>query len=133
MTDVAEDPRSAWRSMWIGRFLRLVTVLIATATAVVLLMMLVFPTQQYFDQRDEITEAEANLAALRRETADLQARVAAGRDPVVVERVAREQLSLVREGDQLYRLSVDPAEAVRLPPTWPLPGVRHLLTGNPHQ
>lgn len=102
----------------------------AAATVALLLAFLVFPTQAYFSQRDQIDAAEATLEALRLERSDLQTQVAAGTDPVVVERVAREKLGLIREGDRLYRLSVDPTDAVDLPASWPLPGVRHLLTGN---
>jgi cell division protein FtsB len=126
----AVPPMSARaRRWWTNGLVRLITVLVAVAAVAVILLMLVFPTQAYFEQRDRIDDAEATLAALRRETTELERRVAAGTDPVVVERVAREQLSLVREGDRLYRLSVDPADAVDLPVTWPLPGVRHLLAG----
>ena len=117
------------RRLWSHGLVRLVTGLVAVAAVAVILLMLVFPTQAYFEQRDRIEEAEGTLAALQRETTELEQRVASGTDPVVVERVAREQLSLIREGDRLYRLSVDPADAVDLPVTWPLPGVRHLLTG----
>ena len=99
------------------------------AVGIVTIVVGVFPTGDYFGQRDRIQQAEATLAALRTETAELEARVAAGTDPVVIERVAREKLGLIREGDRLYRLSVDPADAVDLPANWPLPGVRHLLTG----
>ena len=94
-----------------------------------ILAFVVFPTTTFFDQRDRITEAEATLIALREERIDLEAQVAQGTDPVVVERVAREKLGLVRDGDRLYRLSGDPKDAVDLPAGWPLPGVRHLLTG----
>ena len=117
------------RALWASRILRLVSIVVGVAAVAVILLMLVFPTKAYFQQRDRISEAEATLDALREESAELQAQVDAGTDPVVVERVAREQLSLIREGDQLYRLSVDPADAVDLPASWPLPGVRHLLTG----
>ena len=118
-----------WRVLWHNRLLRAITALVVLAAVVVLLLMLVFPTRVYFEQRERIADAEATLAALRSETASLAIEVRAGTDPVVVERVAREQLGLIREGDRLYRLSVDPADAVDLPVSWPLPGVRHLLTG----
>lgn len=117
------------QSLWHRPRARWLIGLAAAAGVVVMLIVGVFPTGDYLGQRDRIRQAEATLAALRTETAQLEARVAAGTDPVVVERVAREKLGLVREGDRLYRLSVDPADAVELPGDWPLPGVRHLLTG----
>ncbi len=117
------------RTLWRSRLVRAFTVLVALTAVVAILLLLVFPTQALLDQRQRIDDAEATLAALRSESSGLEDRVAAGTDPIIVERVAREQLSLVREGDILYRLSVDPANAVDLPASWPLPGVRHLLTG----
>jgi cell division protein FtsB len=118
------------RELWSSRMIRIVTTVVGLGAAVILLVMLVFPTQAYLEQRRRIDEAEATLAALRTETAELEREVASGTDPIELERIAREQLSLVRDGDRLYRLSVDPGDAVDLPPGWPLPGVRHLLTGD---
>ena len=109
---------------------RLMTVLVGlviVVSAVGLLAVLLFPWQSLTSQRRSIAHAEETLARLQAETSHLSERVADAKDPVVVERIAREQLSLVREGDTLYRLNVDPADVVNLPPAWPLPGVAHLL------
>jgi len=92
-----------------------------------LLAVLLFPWQSLNSQRRNIDHAADTLERLQAETAHLADQVADARDPVVVERIAREQLSLVREGDTLYRLNVNPAEVITLPPAWPLPGVAHLL------
>ena len=110
---------------------RVMTVLVGlviVVSAVGLLAVLLFPWQSLNSQRNNIDHAEEMLARLRAETSHLSEQVAAAKDPVVVERIAREQLSLVREGDTLYRLNVDPADVVNLPPAWPLPGVAHLLS-----
>ena len=96
-------------------------------SAVGLLAVLLFPWQSLNSQRRNIDHAADTLERLQAETAHLADQVADARDPVVVERIAREQLSLVREGDTLYRLNVNPAEVITLPSAWPLPGVAHLL------
>lgn len=101
--------------------------LVVVVSAIGLLAVVLFPWQSLTSQRRSIAESEDTLTRLQAETTHLATQVAQAQDPVVVERIAREQLSLVREGDTLYRLSVDPAEAVSLPPAWPLPGVAHLL------
>ena len=101
--------------------------LVIVVGAVGLLAVLLFPWQSLTSQRSNIDHATDTLARLQAETAHLEARVVEAKDPVVVERIAREQFSLVREGDQLIRLNVDPADVVTLPPTWPLPGVAYLL------
>lgn len=101
--------------------------LVIVVSAVGLLAMLLFPWQSLTSQRRSIDHAADTLERLQAETSHLAAQVADAKDPVVVERIAREQLSLVREGDTLYRLNVDPADVITLPAGWPLPGVAHLL------
>ncbi len=110
------------------RVMTMLVGLVIVVGAVGLLAVLLFPWQSLNSQRNNITHAEETLARLRAETSHLSEQVADAKDPVVVERIAREQLSLVREGDTLYRLNVDPADVVKLPPAWPLPGVAHLLS-----
>ncbi len=95
--------------------------------AVGALLVLLTPWQSLANQRRNIDHATDTLARLQAETSQLAEQVAEAKDPVVVERLARAQLSLVREGDTLYRLNVDPADVVALPAAWPLPGVAHLL------
>ncbi len=102
--------------------------LVIVVSAVGLLAVLLFPWQLLTSQRRSIAHAEETLARLQAETSHLSERVADAKDPVVVARIAREQFSLVREGDILYRLNVDPADdVVDLPSAWPLPGVAYLL------
>ena len=101
--------------------------IVMVVSAVGLLAVLLFPWQSLTSQRRSIDHAADTLARLQAETAHLATEVAEAKDPVVVERIAREQLSLVREGDTLYRLNVDPADVIALPSSWPLPGVAHLL------
>ncbi|WP_419932806.1 FtsB family cell division protein [Candidatus Poriferisodalis sp.] len=101
--------------------------LVIVVSAVGLLAVLLFPWQSLTSQRRSIDHAADTLERLQAETSHLAAQVADAKDPVVVERIAREQLSLVREGDTLYRLNVDPADVITLPAAWPLPGVAHLL------
>lgn len=101
--------------------------MIVAIAAVGLLAVLLFPWQHLANQRRSIDYATETLTRLTDENTLLAERVADAKDPVVVERIAREQLSLVRDGDTLYRLSVDPADTVKLPPAWPLRGVEHLL------
>ncbi len=101
--------------------------MLMTVSAVCLLAVVLFPWQSLTSQRRSIDHAADTLERLQAETSHLAVQVAEAKDPVVVERIAREQLSLVREGDTLYRLNVDPADVITLPSSWPLPGVAHLL------
>ncbi|MGY9072464.1 MAG: septum formation initiator family protein [Acidimicrobiales bacterium] len=112
-----------------NRVLRVVWYSIGAVAVAVVLVTVVFPTRDFIDQKEQIADTEATLAALRQEIDDLDGELATFSDPTHVERIAREQLSLVQPGDELYRLAVDPQRALDLPNAWPLPGVRKLLTG----
>lgn len=88
------------------------------------------PWQALSQQNSDITEAREALARLAAETAWLEEQTAMADDPVHVERLAREHLRMVREGDILFRINVSPSDVVDLPAAWPLPGVAHLLGPN---
>ncbi len=126
----AEGPTPIRTGLARPRAMAVVAGMIVALAAVGLLAVLLFPWQNLSSQRRSIDHATETLARLQAETSHLEQRVAEAKDPIVVERIAREQLSLVRDGDTLYRLNVDPADAVSLPPAWPLPGVAHLLGGS---
>ncbi len=100
---------------------------IAVAGAITLLAVFVFPTKQYLEQRSRIEETDRVLVQLREETSYLAKQIEEAQNPTAVERSARERLSLVRSGDTLYQLNVNPADSLRLPDNWPLVGVKHLL------
>ena len=123
----ASTPTQARRREGRPRPLAVLVGLAIVVSAVGLLAVLLFPWQSLTSQRRSIEHAADTLERLQAETSHLAAQVADAKDPVVVERIAREQLSLVREGDTLYRLNVDPADVITLPAAWPLPGVAHLL------
>ena len=101
-----------------------------TLAALVLLVFSILPVRQYLDRREDVREAAVTLNEIQNEIAGLKEQVELATDKVIVERSAREDMSIIREGDKLYRLSVDPSTALELPLNWPLPGLRHLLIGN---
>lgn len=127
MSAPADTPAELRRPRPRRRVMTVLVGLVIVVSSVGLLAVLLFPWQSLTSQRNNIAHAEETLARLQAETSHLSEQVADAKDPVVVERIAREQLSLVREGDTLYRLNVDPADVVNLPPAWPLGGVAHLL------
>lgn len=130
MTGDTPAPEGSRHLATLRRFaLRIGFGVVGSIAVVAVLLLLVFPTQQYLGQRDNIDDARETLAALRAETAALDEQVRSMDDPVVVERLAREQLSLTHPGEQLYRLNVDPRTALEWPAAWPLPGLKALLTG----
>lgn len=60
------------------------------------------PLRQIVEQRQEVADAQADLAALERENAILTDQVTALQTPVEIERLAREKLGFVRPGEAAY-------------------------------
>ena len=86
------------------------------------------PYLQYRDQGKIIDRREQLLSELEEQREELKMQLERARDRKVVERQAREYLSLVRPGDEIFRVVV-PADIIKLPPSWHLPGVEYLVTG----
>ena len=68
-------------------------------TATVLLLLLLVPARQYLDQRARISELERRATTLEEQNDALRAQIVALRDPVELERLARECLGMVRPGE----------------------------------
>ena len=105
-----------------------------TAISLVLLAVIalaaasLLPYRQYRDQGKIIDRREQLLSELEEQREELKMQLERARDRKVVERQAREYLSLVRPGDEIFRVVV-PADIIKLPPSWHLPGVEYLVTG----
>lgn len=89
----------------------------------------VAPAQQVFAQRKLIEQERVRLAALTEQNDVLESRLARGNDPGYVEKLAREQLGLVRPGETSYVVLPGPPlpEPVEAdpPPTGLLQKVTH--------
>jgi cell division protein FtsB len=75
------------------------------------------PAQQVYQQRRLIEKEEVKLAGLTEKNAALESRLARSQDPAYMEKLAREQLGLVRPGETSY--VVIPGPAVPAPPAPP--------------
>ena len=126
--DTAEDaPRIKRRGIvMVGK-----TVWMFALAAVLLIALFigVFPTRAFLDQREAISQAEADLEATREQIAILEDRIDDFDDRQSVARIARERFSLVFPGEELYRLSARPDSAAELPTAWMWPGFERLLHG----
>jgi len=85
--------------------------------AVVVVLAGIFPFRQIIASNRAVDTAEEKLAAIREETAVLEARIAALQTPEEVERLAREQFGLVHPGEIGYVVVTPPWEANRSQPT----------------
>ncbi|MCU1346604.1 MAG: hypothetical protein JWL70_2870 [Acidimicrobiia bacterium] len=94
--------------------------------AIAALVVFVFPTRRWVDQRSAIAQREQTLATLQNDNAALTARIAALQNGSEVERIAREQYGFVRPGQSAYVVLTPPAPT--LPTTWPYGLVKRVLT-----
>jgi len=106
---------------------RTIWLLAVTAVLIGLLFVAVFPTRAFLDQRAEIDQTADDIELARARIETLEARIDDFNDRVAVARIARERFSLVFEGEELFRLSARPSEAVDLPPAWMWPGFERIV------
>lgn len=111
-----------------GRLGRRTAISVVVLAAAALAAASLLPIRQYRDQGKSIDRAEQELRGLQEQRERLQFLLERAQDPEVREREARRQLSLVRPGDEIFRVVV-PADIINLPPGWHLPGVKHLVAG----
>jgi cell division protein DivIC len=73
----------------------------------------------WWSQRQDIDAARAELAALEEDNEALERRLDRVSDPAELERIARDQLGLVREGEESYVILPPPTAGLVLPNAWP--------------
>ena len=92
------------------RVLRALIILAVTGVAVAVTWTWgVNPVQNWFAQRDEITQLEARLAEVRASNAALQAEIEQLRTDAEIERIARRDLGLVYPGEEAYAIDLPAA------------------------
>ena len=105
--ETAATRKSGRRTSWRGRLLWLAGVAILAAGAVVYTV----PVLEGLEaQRTEIADSTAELDALVAENAELQDRLDSLNTPIEIERLARERLGYVREGETAFVVVPVPAE-----------------------
>lgn len=72
------------------------------AAVAILLVMAAAPLRQAYEQRQALAQEKTRLQALRSENKSLEQRLARLNDPEYQEKLAREQLGLVRPGETSY-------------------------------
>ena len=111
-----------------GRLGRRTAISLVLLAVIALAAASLLPYRQYRDQGKIIDRREQLLSELEEQREELKMQLERARDRKVVERQAREYLSLERPGDEIFRVVV-PADIIKLPPSWHLPGVEYLVTG----
>jgi cell division protein FtsL len=98
---------------------RLLVALIGSIAVIAVLAVTVFPTRIWMHQNKDIADAEHRVAVLNQANAALQKRVDELGTDSAVERLAREQLNLVKPGETAYAV-LPPAEGAKPKVTTPL-------------
>ena len=103
---------------------------IAVATLAVVFVG-IFPTRTYLDQRNDISQASAELAALEEANAEAEDRLERLDSDDEIERVAREQYGLVKPGEEVYRVLPEQQDPIAVPDSWPFDQLRRRLGAAP--
>jgi len=99
---------------------RILFVALFAVTVLAVLVIGVFPTQQYLAQRAETARRRAALEQLQAENATLQEQIAALETDEEIERIARSEYNLVMPGEETYAVLPPPdSGAARVPSVWP--------------
>jgi cell division protein FtsB len=98
---------------------RMLWIAVAVLSVLVVLSLAVFPVRQYLDQRSQSAARTQTLTQLRKENERLQARVDALNTPAEIQRIAREEYSLVFPGEETYAVLPPKQSGPSLPAAWP--------------
>jgi cell division protein FtsB len=112
-------PRRVQRIAWV------------VAAAVAAVVIAGAPARQWWAQRGEIERAETDLEQITEDNAALQARLDRMKDPAEVERVARAELGMVREGEESYSVLPPATAGLVLPDAWPFNRLAPVLVDDP--
>lgn len=85
--------------------------IVLTVVALVVVSFLVPTARTYFQQRAEIAELQAEIAAEEQRQNDLQTEAARWEDPEFVRQQARERINLVMPGERRYYVIGEPEDA----------------------
>jgi len=98
---------------------RLVLPLVLVGLTVGILVIGVFPTRTWLDQRAAVSAAQTELAELTAANAQRQDRAAALQTEAEIERIAREEHGFAKVGEEVYHVLPAPKDPVRVPEAWP--------------
>ena len=98
---------------------RLILPVLATALFVGILVVGVFPTRTYLDQKRAIAQASEQLQQLQQSNDALAAQAKRLGTDAEIERQARQHYDLVMPGEEVYRVLPAPKQPVPVPDVWP--------------
>ncbi len=109
VTDASIDRHTEWQDGQRGRSAGWLAVLLIVALAITLAG--IFPFRQLLAQERQVEAAQAKLDALMLENERLEEEATLLMTPIEVERIAREELGLVRPGEVGYAVEAPPVRS----------------------
>lgn len=106
-------------------------VLVAVFLAAAAVLILAPPITGWWEQRTEIMSARSELDTLEADNEQLERRLERIEDPEELERIARRDLGLVREGEESYTVLPPATAGLMLPDTWPFNRLAPAMVENP--
>jgi len=106
---------------------RLIVPVLATALLLAVLVVGVFPTRRYLDQRAAIASASTDLQQQTATNDTLQAQADRLQTDQEIERQAREQYGLVKPGEEAYHVLPAPQDPLKVPDVWPFSRLQQRL------
>jgi cell division protein FtsB len=108
------------RGAVVARFSRrLVLPVVLVGLTVGIMVIGVFPTRTWLDQRAAVSSAQRELAELNADNEQRRARVAALQTDAEIERIAREEHGFAKVGEEVYHVLPPAEDPVRVPEAWP--------------
>src|SRR5689334_7483217 len=103
-----------------GRLFRsLVFPVLAAGVVAAVVLLGMFPARAYVDQKQDIVDSQARLDDLVADNKRKEEELARLNTDAEVERVAREQLRLVKPGEEVYHIMPAPQDPLVVPDQWP--------------
>jgi cell division protein FtsB len=90
-----------------------------------------FPARAYLDQKEAIAEAQTQLGQLKADNQKTDDEVKRLDSDDEIERVARDQIGLVKPGEEVYHLLPAPQDPLIVPDQWPFDSLRKRLHALP--
>jgi cell division protein FtsB len=88
---------------------------IASLALIAILFLFVFPTRSYLAQRRQIAGARHDLNVLRQQNARLEAEAQRLNTGTEIDKIAREQYNMVKQGEQSFAIIAAPTTTTTTP------------------
>ena len=106
---------------------RAVAAMVVTVLLVAVLLFAVFPTRTWLEQRRDRAAAQQELDELQAQRAKIEREQAKLETDEEIARRAKEELNMVKEGEEAYNILPAPTDPIGLPEGWPFTGVERVF------